>query len=74
MKYIVNALHTIAPSYANLFIGAFEKIYIQSKHKYTSKTVVYKRYIDNLRVSARTRPNTILGSDISEKSRYFLPE
>lgn len=38
----------MAPSYANLFMGIFEKIFIMADHPFRSKIVVYKRYIDDL--------------------------
>lgn len=37
-----------APSYANLFMGNFEKHYIQNPNPWSEKIIVYKRYIDDL--------------------------
>lgn len=39
---------TMAPAYANLFMGQFEDLYMVSEHPYRSKIVLYKRYIDDL--------------------------
>lgn len=37
-----------APSFANLYMGRFEKIFIYENHPWLSNIVTYKRYIDDL--------------------------
>lgn len=38
----------VAPSYANLLMGAFEKIHILSEHAYKPNITFYRRFIDGL--------------------------
>lgn len=38
----------VAPTYTNLYIGAFEGVHILSEHTFSSKIAIYRRFIDNL--------------------------
>lgn len=37
-----------APSFANLYVGLFESLFITNEHKWKENIVLYKRYIDDL--------------------------